>query len=148
MKIFCHKGISPNLDVLNQYGIKVQDVFTKADEWEKDACIIELPENLKIICAKDLPQTISSTLGNVIVDENENIISSLNLSGVNYQYESENVPNERMYDYHCFGLAIFYEKRYPSVATLDSMSSDDINTFMETIDEMRTVEPEQHSKSK
>ena len=118
MKIFCHNGISPSVEVLNQYGIKIQDVFKSANDWEADAYIIELPENLKVVHGKNLPQIVASTLGDVIVDENENIISSLKLTDVNYQYESENVPAEKMYDYHCHGLAKFYGKKYPSVTML------------------------------
>lgn len=146
MKIFCHNGISPNIELLNQYGIKVQDVFESINEWEKNAYIIELPENLKILRGKDLPQSVSSTLGNVIVDENENIISSLNLSDVNYQYESENVPDEKMYDYHCVGIAKFYIKRYPTPIQLDNMSRNDMDKFMETIEEMKLIQSEEKAK--
>ena len=148
MKIFCHNGISPDIETLNQYGIKVQDAFESINEWEKTAYIIELPGNLKILRGKDLPQIVSATLGNVIVDENENIISSLNLSDVNYQYESENVPDEKMYDYHCVGIAKFYTKRYPTPTQLDNMSRNDMDKFMETIEEMQLIQSEEKAKTR
>ena len=148
MKIFCHNGISPNVETLNQYGIRVQDAFESANEWERTAYVIELPENLKILRGKELPQIVASTLGNVIVNENGNIISSLNLSDVNYQYESENVPEEKMYDYHCAGVAKFYGKGYPSPADLENMSREDMDKFMEIIEEMKSVQPEEKAKSR
>ncbi len=148
MKIFCHDGIAPNVEVLNQYGIRIQDIFPSANEWERTAYIIELPENLKILRGKDLPQTVSTTLGNVIVNENGNIISSLNVSDVNYQYESENVPADKMYDYHSFGVVKFYEKEYPTPFELDNMSQEDLDKFAETIEEMRKVQSKDKPKSR
>ena len=148
MKIFCHNGISPSVEILNQYGIRIQDVFKSANDWEADAYIIELPENLKVVRGKNLPQIVASTLGDVIVDENENIISSLKLTDVNYQYESENVSAEKMYDYHCHGLAKFYGKKYPSASMLENMSREDMDQFMETIEEMRAIPSENKAKSR
>lgn len=141
MKIFCHNGIAPDVSILNQYGIRIQDVFKSANEWELDAYIIELPKNLKIVRGNNLPQCVSSSLSNVIIDENDNIICSLSLSDVNYQYESENVPEDQMYDYHCFGTPKFYKKGYPSPTQLESIFYDDMDKYMDIIDEMRKVLP-------
>ena len=147
MKIFCHSGILPNMEVLNQYGIKVQDSFESANEWEKTAYVIELPENLKVLLGKDLPKIVASALGNVIIDENSNIICSLLVSSAT-NYELENVPEEKKYDYNCTGVAKFYEKRYPTPTDLDNMSREDMDKFMEIIEEMREVQPETRGKGR
>ncbi len=146
MKIFCHNGVLPNVGILNQYGIKIQDTFKSGKEWEQDALIIEIPDNLKIVRGRDLPQVVS-VLKNVIIDENGNIICSLDLSDVNYQYESENVPEDKMYDYHCFGTPKFYSKKYPSLSQLDSMSREDMDKFMEILDEMMKAPVQSEERS-
>ncbi len=146
MKIFCHNGVLPNVGILNQYGIKIQDTFKSGKEWERDALIIEIPDNLKIVRGRDLPQVVS-VLKNVIIDENGNIICSLDLSDVNYQYESENVPEDKMYDYHCFGTPKFYSKKYPSLSELDSMSREDMDKFMEILDEMMKAPVQSEERS-
>ena len=139
MKIFCHNGITPNIDILKKYGIKIQSTYERNPELGNNAYIIELPRNLKIVKGKDLPKIVSSALGDVIVDENENIICSLHLEPVNYQYASESIPQEKMYDYHCYGLTKFYEKSYPSPSQLENMSKNDIDKLMDIIEEMRKV---------
>lgn len=143
MKIFCHNGITPNIDILKKYGIKIQSTYERNPELGNNAYIIELPRNLKIVKGKDLPKIVSSALGDVIVDENENIICSLHLEPVNYQYASESITKEKMYDYHCYGLTKFYEKSYPSPSQLENMSKNDIDKLMDIIEEMRkiTVQP-------
>ncbi|MBE6160846.1 MAG: hypothetical protein E7158_01315 [Firmicutes bacterium] len=146
MKIFCHNGVLPNVGILNQYGINIQDTFKSGKEWERDALIIEIPDNLKIVRGRDLPQVVS-VLKNVIIDENGNIICSLDLSDVNYQYESENVPEDKMYDYHCFGTPKFYSKKFPSLSQLDSMSREDMDEFMEILDEMMKAPVQSEERS-
>lgn len=59
MKIYCHDGIAPSVEVLNQYGIRIQDEFKIVNENGRDAYIIELPENLRLVHKGNLPQIIS-----------------------------------------------------------------------------------------
>ncbi len=147
MKIWCHNGILPNIEVLNQYGIKVIYTFKKINEWERNSYIIELPKNLKVLRGNELPKIVASTLGNVIVDENSNIICSLLVSSPT-DYALENISEEDRYDYSCAGAAKFYRKRYPSPTDLDNMSREDMDKFVEIIEEMKEVQPEEKGKSR
>lgn len=139
MKIFCHNGILPNVDILDQYGVKVQEVYKRNNE--RDACIIELPNNLKLIRLKDLPKPIAAALHDVIVDENESIIGNLSVSDVVARFDGEIEP----YDYHA-GVVKFFRKRYPTPIELDEMSRTDIDSLYDIIEEMRSSQEEQKSR--
>jgi len=149
MKIYCHRGIYPNIDVLSQYGIKIITTFESPKELEPNSYIIELPETLKLIREIDMPDIISGYLRTIIIDENGNIVCSMyGATPVNYQYESENVSAENMYDYHSFGAVRFYKKGYPSLNELVNMSREDMDKLMDILEEMYYERSEEDSKTR
>lgn len=53
-----------------------------------------------------------------------------------------------MYDYHCWGVANFYQTAYPSASQLETLCRQDLDKFAQTIEEMRTVSFEENLKLK